>query len=89
MKIFILLAAIAVHFLLINKNQKQTMATLDQVKKAVEDLQATVDTTQAAIAQAISDLKAQIANGATPEQLQGVVDSLQAVSSDVSSTPTA
>jgi uncharacterized protein YoxC len=75
----------------INKHQlSKIMATIEEVQQAVADLQATVDTTQAAIATAIKALEDQIAagNAATPEQLQGIIDSLKAVQTDVASTPT-
>lgn len=74
----------------INQKLNKTMATIEEVQQAVADLQATVDTTQAAIAAAIKALEDQIAAGsaATPEQLQAVIDSLRAVQTDVSSTPT-
>jgi len=75
----------------IHQKLDKTMATIEEVQQAVADLQATVDTTQAAIAAAIKALEDQIAAGsaATPEQLQAVIDSLKAVQSDVASTPTA
>lgn len=77
-------------FYLTLKTQK-VMATIEEVQQAVADLQTSVDTKQAAIASAIAALEAQIAAGsaATPEQLQGIVDSLKATQADVDSTPTA
>lgn len=74
----------------INQKLNKTMATIEEVQQAVADLQATVDQTQAAIAAAIKALEDQIAAGsvATPEQLQAVIDSLRAVQTDVSNTPT-
>ena len=76
-----------IHLLI--KQNKQIMAKIDEVQQAVADLQAVVDAKQQAIAEAIAALEAQLADGATPEQLQGVIDSLKAVSDDVDSTPTA
>lgn len=78
-------------FLSIHQKLDKIMATIEEVQQAVADLQAQVDTTQAAIAAAIKALEDQIAAGsaATPEQLQGIIDSLKAVQSDVASTPTA
>jgi uncharacterized coiled-coil protein SlyX len=74
----------------INQKLNKTMATIEEVQQAVADLQATVDSTQLAIATAIKALEDQIAAGsaATPEQLQAVIDSLRAVQTDVSNTPT-
>ena len=74
--------------LFINQKHLLIMASVDEVKKAVADLQATVDTTQEAIAVAIKALEAQIVAGATPAQLQEIVDSLKAVQTDVAGTPT-
>lgn len=65
------------------------MATLTEIQQAITDLQTSLDAKQAAIAAAIAALEAQIATNPTPEQLQGVVDSLKAVQADVESTPTA
>lgn len=70
------------------KQNQTIMAKIDELVQAVQDLQTSVDTTQAAIAAAITALEAQVAEGATPEQLQGVIDSLKAVQTDVESTPT-
>ena len=76
---------------LIHQQNEKIMATIQDVQDALNALQASVDAKQAAIAQAIADLEAQIAAGsaATPEQLQGIVDGLKAVQADVESTPTA
>jgi uncharacterized protein YoxC len=66
------------------------MATVQDVQDALDALQASVDAKQDAIAAAIKSLEDQIAAGsaATPEQLQGIVDSLKATQADVDSTPT-
>lgn len=72
---------------IINQN-KQIMATLQDLQQAVSDLQASIDAKQQAIADAIAALEAQIANGVTPEALQGVIDSLKSAKDDVDSTLT-
>lgn len=74
----------------IHSQNHTIMATLAELQQAVTDLQASIDAKQAAIAQAIADLEAKIAEGAaTPEELQGIVDSLKAAKDDIDSTPTA
>ena len=76
---------------ILNK-QNKIMATLTELQQAVSDLQTSVDTKQAAIAQAIADLEAQITAGggaASEAELQAVVDSLKATQTDVEGTPTA
>ena len=74
------------------KKQNKTMATLAELQQAVSDLQASVDTKQEAIAQAIAALEATIANfpvaAATEADLQAIVDGLKVVRDDVDSTPT-
>lgn len=72
-----------------NQKLDLIMATFAEVQQALTDLQASIDTKQAAIAQAIADLEAKIAAGAaTPEELQTIVDGLKAAKDDVDSTPT-
>ena len=68
------------------KQLKKIMAKIDEVLQAVSDLQAQVNTTQDAITAAIAALNDQIANGATPAQLQAVIDGLTAVKTDVAGT---
>lgn len=66
------------------------MATLVELQQAVSDLQASVDTKQQAIADAIKALEDQIAaGGITEADLQPIVDSLKATQADIESTPTA
>lgn len=74
-------------------NMADELATLNQL---VTDLQTSVDTKQAAIAsaiaafeQTIADLTAQLAGGATPAQLQTIIDNVTAAKTDLESTPTA
>lgn len=70
---------------------KSIMATIEEVQQALTDLQTSIDAKQQAIADAIAALEAQIAagQGATPEQLQGLLDGLKSAQGDVDSTPTA
>ena len=63
---------------------------------AVADLQTSLDTKQAAIADAIAafektiaDLTAQLGTGATPAQLQTIIDSVTSAKTDLESTPLA
>jgi hypothetical protein len=72
-------------------NQELIMATLQELTDKVMELQAAVDADQAADAAVIVSLQAEIdrlngelANGATPEQLAGVIASLEAIKIDVS-----
>ena len=70
------------------------MSTIEQLNEKADVLQATVDTFQAktiaavqSLQETIADLQNQIANGATPEQLQAVADKLEATKADLESTP--
>lgn len=69
---------------------------LTTLQTLVTDLQTSIDTKQAAIAaaiaafeQTIADLQAQLGQGATPAQLQAIIDSVTAAKTDLESTPTA
>lgn len=72
---------------LILKTLKIIMSKLDELNAKVDEMQAHVDAMQEAIAAAIQALKDQIANGATSDQLQAVIDRLSAVEGDIDSTP--
>lgn len=82
---------------LILKNQKKMADELATLTTLVADLQTSLDTKQAAIAEAIAafektiaDLTAQSSTGgATAAQLQTVIDSLTASKADLESTPLA
>lgn len=74
---------------LIIKKLNKIMSKLDELNAKVDEMQAHVDAMQEAIAAAIQALKDQIANGATPEQLQAVIDRLSVVEGDIDSTQTA
>lgn len=70
------------------------MSTIEQLNEKADVLQSTVDTFQAktiaavqSLQETIADLQNQIANGATPEQLQAVADKLEATKADLESTP--
>jgi hypothetical protein len=72
-------------------NQEHIMATLQELKDKVQELQDAVDADQAGDAQVVADLQAEIdrlkadlANGATPEQIAEVVASLESIKGDVS-----
>lgn len=93
MKKFILKTLLEFTFKLdeINKRSQQTMAKLDDVKAAVAAISEAataekleVQTKLDAVSAQISDLAAQIAEGASGEQLDEVVASLQAAANDVS-----
>jgi hypothetical protein len=68
--------------LLIIKQQQTIMLTLADLQQAVVDLHTAVTAKKEAIAAAD-------ANAITPEQIQGVVDSVKAVQVEVESIPTA
>lgn len=78
--------------------QTQTiiMGKLEELQQAVADLQTSLDDKQAqldaaikALEQTIADLQALLASGATSDQLQGVIDSITSVKTDLEATPTA
>jgi len=81
----------------IAKTQKIIMATLQEVTDALDSLQATTDATQALVGQkiteletVIADLENQIANGASPEGLQTLLDKVNVIKDDLATTlPTA
>ena len=69
------------------------MATLEEVTGKITALQTALDNEQAQIQAAIDGLTAQvaalneqIANGATPDQLQAISDSLTAITGDLENT---
>ena len=81
---------------LIFKNQEKMADELATLTTAVADLQTSLDTKQADIAAAIAafektiaDLTAQLSGGATPAQLQTIIDSVTAAKADLESTPLA
>ena len=75
--------------LFIHKKNTPIMSKVDEVIQGIADLQTSLDAKQAAIETAIKALQDQIAVGASPEQLQGIIDNLKAVQADVESTKTA
>jgi len=77
------------------KNQKIMADELTTLQTLVSDLQVSIDTKQAAIAsaiaafeQTIADLTAQLGTGASPAQLQAIIDSITLAKTDLESTPT-
>ena len=79
---------------LITLNTK-TMASIQELNDKVTELQAAVDAEQQEIANALAALQAEVqrltdiiaaGQGATPEELQMVVDNINAVITDVKST---
>lgn len=86
---YIILGVILIHIFNHHLKHKKTMATLQDVQTAIDTLTTHVDNVKAAVSTEIETLKAQIAaGGATPEDLQGIVDRLTAVTTDVDSTQT-
>lgn len=80
-------------FTSINSKLDRLMATFEEISAKVDALQASLDNEQAQIAaaieglnQSIVDLQNQIANGATPEQLQVLADKLDGIKTDLEST---
>lgn len=64
----------------------RAMGKIDDLNAKVDALQATVDAAQASVQVAIDDLQRQINEGASPTQLQGVIDKLEVVKQDLEST---
>ena len=69
------------------------MSKIDELAAEVAKLQVSVDTTQEKVLVAVSGLKATIASleallaeGASAEQIQAVIDAVKVVSADVEST---
>lgn len=72
------------------------MANIQDLQQKVTDLQTDLDAKQQAIADAIAALEKTIADleagnleGGTPEQRQALADQLDAIKTDLDSTPTA
>ena len=79
---------------------KTIMATLEELQVKLAELQETVDAEQAQIAELvagqtstivaleaqIAELQAMVAGAITPEQIQSVVDGLEAIKSDIAGT---
>jgi uncharacterized coiled-coil protein SlyX len=70
------------------------MSKIEELSQKVDELQVVVDSKQEQVALAISALEATIASlnallseGATPEQLQAVIEKVEVVKADVESTP--
>jgi archaellum component FlaC len=85
--------SVAIQITQINNKLERIMATFDEINAKLDTLQAALDNEQAQIASAIAgleqtilDLQSQIANGATPEQLQAVADKLTAIQTDLEGT---
>jgi hypothetical protein len=77
----------------INSNLNQIMSKIDELAAEVAKLQVSVDATQEKVLIAVSGLKATIASleallaeGASAEQIQAVIDAVKVVSADVEST---
>lgn len=77
----------------IAKTQKKIMASVQELTDLVDGLQVSVDALQAQVATTITaldatiaDLQDQLANGATPAQVQALVDKLTATKADLEST---
>lgn len=69
------------------------MASIEELSAKVDALQVSLDEEQAAITAAIDglnqtivDLQAQLAEGATPEAIQAVLDKVEAVKADLEGT---
>jgi phage-related tail protein len=79
------------------KQNTDLMATVAQLNEKVDLLQTTIDETQAAALEKITtlettvqELRDQIANGGSTEELQAIADKLDAATADLKSTfPTA
>lgn len=77
----------------LHRNQERIMSKLDELKAAADALQASLDAEQeqmlaalASLQATIDTLNAQLADGATPEQLQEIIDKLNATKSDLEAT---
>ena len=80
-------------FTTINSKLDRIMATFEEISAKVDALQASLDNEQAQIAaaieglnQSIVELQNQIANGATPEQLQVLANKLDDIKTDLEGT---
>jgi len=69
------------------------MEKLDELSAKVDALQVSLDAEQEAIAAAINglsativDLQAQLADGATPEAVQSIIDKVDAIKADLEGT---
>ncbi len=69
------------------------MALIDDLNAKVDALQASLDNEQAQVANAINalnetvaGLQAQLADGATPEQVQALIDKIGAITTDLEGT---
>lgn len=85
--------SVAIQITQINNKLERIMATLEEVTAKITALQTALDNEQAQIQAAIDGLTGQIAalndqiaNGATPEQLQVIADSLTAITTDLEGT---
>jgi outer membrane murein-binding lipoprotein Lpp len=77
----------------INTKLSKIMANVQELSDAVDALQVTVDNIQSVVLAKIAelealnaDLSAQLANGATPEQVQVIFDKIAVISADLATT---
>lgn len=82
----------------INSKLRKIMGKIEDLNAKVDEMQSSIDLKQEQIAAAIAAFEQQIADlqalvnagsAATPEQLQAVIDKLDAAKIDLQSTPTA